>query len=325
MTTSGATSFNLAALTIITEACALIRVGVEEEPLTDAQAEDALRSLNLMMKAWQADGLHLWTKAEGVLFLVDSQAAYGLGGTTGTANCALASDVVQTALSAAAIAGATSISVDSITGIADDDYIGIELSDGTVQWTVVNGTPTGTTVHIDTAFTGAASDDGVVYCYTTKIPRPTRLLSARRRSSDSAIDIPLTIIERADYFDQPNKSLAAIPTLAYYDPQLVTGSLYLWPAPSDETDTIRFTFERPLEQFDALTNTADLPQEWLEALSYNLAYRLSAKYSFPIQERGLLRTDALAMKEKLLGFDREYGSVFIQPDFTAGGGFGSFG
>lgn len=320
MTTSGAADFNATALEIVTEAYELLRVGIDGEALTVEDTDIALRKLNLMVKAWQADGLHLWTKSEGVLFLVDSQAAYALGGSGTTANCALASDVVQTALSAAAIAGATSISVDSITDIADDDYIGIELSDGTVQWTVVNGTPTGLAIAIDTALTGAASDDGVVYAYTTKILRPTRLLGARRQSSDGT-EIPLTVIERADYFDQPNKSQAATPTLAYYDPQLVTGQLYLWSAPSDETDTIRFTFERPLEQFDALTNTADVPQEWLETLAYNLAYRLAPGSSLPLPERALLRTDALEMKAKLLGFDREYASVFIQPDFTAGGGY----
>lgn len=323
MTSSGVTTYNATALELITEAYELIRVAIDGEALTSESSDTALRKLNLMVKAWQSDGLHLWTKSEGVLFLVDSQAAYALGGTGTTANCALASDVVQTALSAAAIAGATSISVDSITGIADDDYIGIELSDGTVQWTVVNGTPTGSAIAIDTALTGAASDDGVVFSYTTKILRPTRLLSARRRSADSSIDIPLTIIERPDYFDQPNKSLAATPTMAYYDPQLVTGQLYLWSAPSDETETIRFTFERPLEQFDALTNTADFPQEWLEPIAYNLAYRLAPGTSFPLSERALLRTDAMEMKAKLLGFDREYGSVFLQPDFAAGGGYGS--
>lgn len=323
MATSGITTSTFTALELITEAYELIRVAVDGEALQSESTDTALRKLNLMIKAWQADGLHLWTKAEGVLFLVGSQAPYAIGGSDSiTANSATASDVVQTALSAAAVAGATSISVDSITGIADDDYIGIELADGTIQWTFVNGTPTGITVAIDTALTGAASDDGVVYCYTTKLNRPARLLSARRRSADGQ-EIPLTIMERPDYFDQPNKTNTAAPTMVYYDPQRVTGQLYFWSTPAATTDTIRFTFERPLEKFDALTNTADVPDEWQETIAYNLAYRLAPGTSFPLSERGLLRTDALAMKDKLLGFDREYGSAFLQPDFTAGGGFGS--
>lgn len=321
MTTSGTTTLSSTALELITEAYELIRVAKDGESLQPEDTDAALRKLNLMVKAWQADGLHLWTKSEGVLFLVSSQASYAVGGSDSiTANSATASDVVQTALSAAAIAGATSISVDSISGIADDDYIGIELTDGTIQWTVVNGAPSGVTIALDAALTGAASDDGVVYAYTTKLNRPARLLSARRRSADGT-EIPLTIIERPDYFDQPNKTNTATPTMVYYDPQRVTGQFYFWSTPSATTDTIRFTFERPLEKFDALTNTADFPDEWLEPIAYNLAYRLAPGTSFPLSERALLRTDALAMKDKLLGFDREYGSVFLQPDFTAGGGF----
>lgn len=322
MTTSANTDFNPAVLDLIAEAYAIIRVGIEGEPLTAEQAAEALRSLNLMVKAWQADGLHLWTKTEAVLFLASGQAAYGLGGDV-TTNCALASDVAQSSLTVDALSGATSITVDDATGIVEDDYIGIELADGTMQWTTVDEDPAGLVVPLAAALTGAASSSGVVYAYTTKLLRPTRLLNVRRRASASNVDVPLTIMERPDYFDQPNKTQPATTTLVYYDPQLVTGVLYLWEAASVETDTIRFTFERPLEQFDELTNTADLPQEWLETLTYNLAYRLAPKYSFPLNERALLRNDAELMKQKLLGFDREFASVFFQPDFTAGGGYGS--
>lgn len=322
MSTSGLTLYNPSCLDLITESYALIRVGIEGEPLTAEQAAEALRSLNLMVKAWQADGLHLWTKTEAVLFLVADQVSYALGGTTSD-NCALASDVVQTALAIAAISGATSITVDDAIDIGEGDYIGVELSDGTLQWTTVDEDPSGSVVPLATALTGAALASGVVYAYTTKLLRPTRVLSARRRASDSNVDVPITIIERPDYFDQPNKTQGATTTMVYYDPQLVTGVLYVWSAASVETDTIRFTFERPLEQFDALTNTADLPQEWLETLSYNLAYRLAPKYGFPLNERALLRNDAEAMRGKLLGFDREYGSVNFQPDFSAGGGYES--
>lgn len=324
MTTSANTDFNPAAFDIITEALALIRVGVDEEPLTDSMTEDAMRSLNLMVKAYQAQGLHLWTKTEGVLFLSSGQAAYPLGGSVSTNSC-LYSDLAVTTLSADVASGARTLTVTSITGIADDDAIAIELSDGTLQWTTVRGTPFGTTVNIDDALTDTADSGNALFAYTAKLLRPTRLLQARRRifATDMATfqDIPLTIQERPDYYDQPTKFQPSTETMIYYDPQLISGILNLWMAPSTETDLVLFTFERPLEQFYELTNTADLPQEWLEALTYNLAYRLAPKYSFPLSERALLKVDAKEKLDLVLGFDREYGSVFFQPDFTQGGGF----
>ncbi len=95
MATSGDTAYNPNVLQIITEAFALIRVGAEGEPINAAMTNDALSSINLMVKAWQADGLHLWTKEEGVLFLVTGQPSYGMGGTTADNSC-LSDDLVPT-------------------------------------------------------------------------------------------------------------------------------------------------------------------------------------------------------------------------------------
>ncbi len=220
--------------------------------------------------------------------------------------------------------------MDSITGIASGDHIGIQTDGYTVQWTTVNGAPSGSTVTITDALTADASENGIVFAYTTKMVRPTRILQARRRTltnggdPQTVIDVPVIIQERPDYFDQPNKFAQSTATQIYYSPQLVTGLMYVWATDQNETDTIRFTFERPLEDFTNLVQTADFPQEWIETLAYNLAYRLAPKYSFPLNERALLRTDALEMKAKLMGFDREYGSVFFGPDYTADGGFTSF-
>ena len=34
-----------------------------------SQTQDGLEALNYLVKSWQSQGLHLWTKTEGVLFL----------------------------------------------------------------------------------------------------------------------------------------------------------------------------------------------------------------------------------------------------------------
>jgi len=326
MTTSSNTSYNPSVLQIITEALSLIRIGVDEEPLTASQTQDALRSANLMVKAWQADGLHLWTKTEGVIFLEYGVPQYSLGGTNSTRSC-LYDDLVVTALSADALAGSHTIVVDDATGIASGDQIGIEIGGNLLQWTTVNGAPAGNTVTITAALSEDVLTDGAVFAYTTKMERPTRLLQARRRLFSADMqdfqDIWLSIQERPDYYNQPTKLQPGTETMIYYDPQLVTGFVQLWQSPSDETDLVLFTFERPIQDFTALPQTADFPQEWIETIAWNLAYRLAPKYSFPMDERTQLGIVAEAMKQKLMGFDREYGNVFFQPDFTSQGGYGA--
>lgn len=327
-TTSGNTAFNPSALQIITEALALIRVGVDEEPLTASQTKDAMRSLNLMVKAWQADGLHLWTKTEGVIFLEYGVAQYKLGGNNNTRSC-LYENLVDTTLAADGTAGDSTIVVGDASGMANGDQIGVEIGGNILQWTTVNGSPVGNTVTLTNPLDEDVLTGGAVFAYSTKLERPTRMLQARRRiyapNRQDYNDIWLTIQERPDYYNQPTKQQAGTETMIYYDPQLTTGLMQLWQSPSNETDLVLFTFERPLEDFTSLPQTADFPQEWIETVAWNLAFRLAPKYSFPLDERTQIGVVAEQMKQKLLGFDREYGSVYFQPDYTSQGGFASYG
>lgn len=323
MATSGNPDFNLIRNEIISEAFAILRVASAEEPMTDEMVTDANRSLNMLVKSWQADGLHLWCKTEGVLMLQPGQQSYIINSTT-TDHACLASALAQTTLSADVISGASSISVESASGIADNYYIGIQLDDGTLQWTAVNGGPAGTTVSLDATLTGAASEGNFVYSYETKLVMPRRVIDARRRNN-SGIDVPALILERPDYFAQANKASSSYINQIYYDRQLTQGVMYVWPTATTVQDTLRFTFERPMDAFDDPENDPDLPQEWIEALVYNLAYRLAPKYSFPMQERAWLGVEASTMKQKVMSFDREFGSVYFQPDTTRGNnGFPSY-
>lgn len=311
MTTSGSSDFDQACLAIIEDAYALIRVGMEEEALTNAQAQEGRRVLNAMIKRWMANGLHLWRKTECVLFIVEGTQKYNLSSTS-TDHAALADDVVQTTISADEAAAQTVISLTSISGIANLDNIGIELDDGTMHWTTVNGVPAAGTATILVALPSAASEGNTVYAYTTALSRPHRVLQARRRTDDG-IETELDILERPDYFRLPLKDSDGPVNQLYYDPQLTAGFMYLWPTSDNSTDTVRFTAERVIEDFDTLVNTGDFPQEWIEAVQTNLAYRLSFRHSYPLQERTLLRADAEEALGEVLGHDREYGSVFFQP------------
>jgi len=68
-----------------------------------------------------------------------------------------------TAIKVAASKDDLTIDVNSISGLADDDSIGITLDDGTLQWTTVNGTPAGDTVTLAEALPDDAAIGNVVY------------------------------------------------------------------------------------------------------------------------------------------------------------------
>lgn len=151
-------------------------------------------------------------------------------------------------------------------------------------------------------------------------PKPMRVLSVRRRLN--GIDTPMQEFSRQEYFDQPNKTQSpSVPTSFYYDPQQATGTLYLWPAPSSATVsqyTINMTFLRRMANMDNNTNDLDMPQEWLEAIVWNLAVRLMAQYPVNDPNQASL---IIGMAKQLYGdlksWDIEPASLFMQPDYES--------
>lgn len=158
--------------------------------------------------------------------------------------------------------------------------------------------------------------------------KPMRILSARRKYVTGGMEIPLTAWSRQEYLDQPNKTNnPSTPVNFYYDPQRDTGTLYLWPAPSTAvapTITIEYDYLRRMDDMVASNNDADMPTEWLEALTYNLAVRLMPQY--PVNDGNLSQLiigQAQQLYAALKGWDNEPTSIYLQPDYQGwGGGYG---
>jgi hypothetical protein len=224
---SGSTNFSLTRNDIIQEALELIGVVAAEESPAAADVTTADRSLNMMVKGWQAKGINLWRQTEGSLSVTAATASFTMG-------------------------------------------------------------------------TGGD--------YTTA--RPLRISSARL--SVSSIETPLQEISREEYFSMPNKTATGRPSIFYYDPQLALGKIYLWPTvATGTTATLKFTYQRTIEDFDAAGNTPDFPQEWYECLAYNLAARLAPKFGTTVSPE--VAAIALGTLDDLMGWDREPASVFFQP------------
>lgn len=304
--------FNQTAAEIVSDAlklCEVIEAG--ETPSADASS-DALNSLNRMIKAWQAKGFHLWTEREGVLFLTTGQTSYQLGPNSSD-KATEENSLVSTALAVAAVATDSTIDVDSITGIATGYNIGIVLDDGTFHWTTVNGAPTGVTVTLTDQMPSGAAIDNRVYVYESALVRPLRVTNARRRDESAEQDVPIIMFSRQEYMDTPNKTTESLITQVYYDPQLSDGRLYVWPTASDIDSTLRFTFHKPLADIDAVGDTSDFPQEWLDALTYGLAVRLCPQYGVPMESRMWLKGEADSMLNDMMAWDDEPESVYLQP------------
>lgn len=317
-TTSGSYSFNYGRDQIIKSALRKLGAIASGETPDNNTIQDCADQLNILVKAWNASGIHIWTEEEATLFLQPAQVSYTLGGTTTDQAAWGNPGYVATTLSSAAASGATSISVGAITGIANGNNIGIVLTSGTIFWTTVSGAPSGTTVNLTAGLSGAAASGNAVYAYATAVQRPLRVVSGRRYNFASAIDTPLIDLSRLDYRNLPNKTTTGKVTQWFYDPRGGAnnqGIISVWPAPADATDGIKFTWFRSIQDFNTAGNIADLPTEWINALVLSLAYAMALEYDVPPQRYAIIQQQAAEALDLAMGWDREDTSTFFGVNF----------
>lgn len=319
--TSGTITFNETRDTLITNALQLLGVVASGETANANDITFCASILNQMVKAWQAQGIHLWTEEEGTLFLTNATTSYNLAaGGSGVKASDGTGTPVETSLSVAALANATTITCKTVTGMSNSDNIGIQLDNNTLFWTTISSINTSTLVVTLTAgITSAASSGNQVYTYTTQMARPLSIQDARLRDKNG-FDRPILIKPRHDYFIIPQKTLAGTPTVLYYSPQLSVGTVYLWPTPNDVSQRIEFTYLRTIQDFDNSSDNPDLPQEWIEAIVYNLAVRIAPAYGFNLTTQGITgNPDLVRMASQFLedmkAWDAEQPFVSIVPNY----------
>jgi hypothetical protein len=314
MALSGSYDFNLTAEEIVKEAFKEIGVNPAEQDLQAFEINDGLIKLNLLIKRYQSQGLHLWTKTEGILFQDKSKTDY-LVGPNGD-NAANFDDFVGATLVADESTAATVLDVSSTAGMAVGDIAGVQLDDGTRFWTTIIAPVLAASITVADALPSAAATGNTVFTYTSKPQRPLRVLSSRRQTYGENNEVQILPWSRDQYFNQVDKSSQGTAVNFYYDPQLDNGRFYVWQTASSVNDFVRFTYEAPLQDVDLSTDNVQFPVEWLEALIYNLALRLANSFNAPAAKVQLIIGMAQSALDDALSYDMEMESLNIQPDFN---------
>lgn len=312
MATSGSINFNLTTQDIITEALEQLGVLGPYDSLSGEDYASCLKTLNMMVKSWQAQGLHLWTETEAVLFLSAGQNNYQIGNNSSDKASA---EMRKTELASAGVTSATTLTVDSTANMTASDVIGIVLDSGATHWTTIVSVDSSTTLTITSGLASAASVDNHVYFYTTALAKPLRITNCRILREDGT-EVEVREESRTRYMNYVNKTLPGRPNQFYADYQRDHVQLYLYPTPNNENDRLVFSCKRIIEDFDDSTDTPDLPQEWLETIVYNLAVRLAPKYH---KEEKVVTGTGIAMLaaqtlELLKGWDSEKTSLKFVPN-----------
>lgn len=308
--TSGSINFAMTRDDIIRAALKKLGAFDASDSIPADEVEDAAFALNACIKELMAEGeVGLWVRSVITLFIQQDQESYTMG--SGSSDHYTTS-YSETAVTTDAVSGATTIVVDSATGFVVGYNIGIQVDDGSIHWTTITNIAS-TTITLNAALDDDASEGNDVYVYQTKAPFFQKPIEAFRRD-DSDIDTTVSILAYHDYVTLSQKPMDGAPTLVSWQPNLVSGTLFVWPTGGAEGSTVQtnkivLTVDRTIEDMDVTSDNPDFPIEWGNVLVWLLAADLAPDYGLQLDDRMYLRAEAERKKEKALQYGQDTGPV----------------
>jgi hypothetical protein len=271
-----------------------------------------------------APGLKLHTRQRITLFLAVGQQTYLVG--PAATDSRSSTQVGRTTISNAEAAGQTVISITSNIDITSypgttitmtsGDFVGIELDDGTIQWTTISGTPAAT-MTINNALTDSAAAGNFVWWFTSRAQRFPYLENAVLRNSDFN-DTPLDVFTQVQQYEANVAKFAdGDPVCILVEPLRLNTRITLDSQPTDITKQLYLTVFYPSEDYDSLSDDIAFPQEAFNFLHWELAFALSPSVGRWTPEMTQLRTEARSM---YLNLNPENSVMYFQPN----AGFGTF-
>lgn len=315
MTTSGVYSFTVNRDQVIRDA--MLNIGKLDEVETPSAQDitDCNLKLNMLIKQWMgrtdfAPGIKVYKRKWGYLFLNNATNQYTIGpGATGWTN-----SFVKPLTTVTAASGASSITVDSATGIAATYNIGIQLDTGALFWTSVSSV-LGSVVSLNATLTAQSSSGSQVYCYQTAAQQPLSIETVVLRDQQNQ-DTPLNIMRTVqDYANQPSKTDAtniSDPNAIYYEFQLTNSILYTdCGAAQDVTKYLVISYMEPVQDMVNPADNFDYSQECFLAISWGLSKQIAPMYNMPwtqVMESNYQAAVAIAGHK-----DAEVSTMYFQP------------
>lgn len=289
---------------IVRAALLKCRVGAVGETLSSEDLLASARELNAIMKFWQTQGFHIWKLPEAILFLRKGQNTYKLG--TDEVYCT--TELKETKLAIEAYKSQNSIFLETLPEVGDK--ICITLCCGGIFCTKVADIVNDVVI-LEESLPNNVCECAKVYYYKNNISKPLKILQARKEEDGSTV--PMNFLEQEQFFKLVNYKEEGTPLNYSYMPKIDHGELKIWHAPTNNRTIMRFIYEQEFDVFEVSKDQPDLPSEWIEPLTWELAYRMSANYGLGLEEREWLKAQAKETLEQAKRFDQETGSFYCYP------------
>ena len=325
MATSGSYDYSLTAAGIIN--AAYENLGVVEAGVTPATADTtmALARLNMIAKQYQgradgSPGLKPHTRKTVSLFLAKGQQTYTIG--PATTDSRSTTQYGRTTVSSAYASG-TSLSVTAVSdtttypgttvSMTSADFIGVQLDDGTIGWTTLNGTPGSSPATLAAGLASAAAAGNYVWWFTSRAQRLIYVESAVLRTS-SLTDTELYVYRDVREYQAgvPAKYADGQPTSILVEPLTLNTRVTCDAQPTDVTSQIVLTGWYPSEDYDAAGNDIAYPQEAYLFLVWELASELHSAKCIPWTAK--MEQNRNEARSRYLNLNPEVSDLYFQPN-----------
>lgn len=322
---------------VLTEAYELLGVLAEGSTLSSAQTTSGARTLNMLLKHWQGQGINLYAVKETFLFLIDSVGTYNqldFNGTTGLDVDRNHIYVSEYQMVDFAESSTTEITVNEAfiagTPVADavaTDVIGIPLADGTMHWAEISSVGTAGAFSKSYTFASHAltlsTDPDITKKLVVGITypgRPIKILSTSLRNFYTDTEQPVTVISPSDFNVLPSKSTAGTPNQIMYNREQNLGDLRTYPVNDSPYKVLVLWAQLPLTDIDSdinLNNNQGIPQEFYMAFAYSVAEAIMPKIAPPPDIMNMIRSLAKQYRNEAFTYDTGE-TLLIEPEFGAG-------
>jgi len=152
---------------------------------------------------------------------------------------------------------------------------------------------------------------------TASTVRAKKILNAFVRDSGN-YDHPVRIISENEYNAITDKTTRGRPYLLFYDPKYAVGVINLYYTPN-AVETMYIESLQLMQDLDAVTDTITLPDDYEEAIIYNLAIRLAPEHEVPTPVEVAALASASLESLVVMNASSQTGPVALDPGIAGGG------
>lgn len=129
--------------------------------------------------------------------------------------------------------------------------------------------------------------------------------------------IPLSRLNRDDYWSLPNKQFPSQRSLQYWFDRTIDPSMYVWPVPNNNFQMFQLLLEREMPDVGSLTNELYVPNRWIAYIQSALSHKLGMQLpGIDINRVVYLEKLALDLRTQAEEEDRDKSPIYFQPNIS---------